>query len=185
MGDNIIHSSFKHGQNFKIGRFNVIQRGCQVGNNVRVEHFVLLEKNTKIGNNVYVDSYFRSSGNNKLGNNVTLRFGSTIAREVKVEDDVFISPNVMTIYSTESHEKIGGTVIGKGAFIGTNAVIGPGIKIGPGVIIGSMAYVNRDCLEPGVYVGIPARKIKDIPKREGHPPWVKDLWENRLGLEID
>jgi len=185
MEANFVHRTFEHGKNFKIGKFNVIQNGCQVGDNIKIEHFVLLKKNTKIGNNVYVDSYFRSSGNNKIGNNVTLRFGSTIAREVTVKDDVFISPNVMTIYSTASHEKIGGTVIGKGAFIGTNAVIGPGIKIGPGVVIGSMAYINRDCLEPGVYVGIPARKIKDIPKREGHPSWVKDLWENRLGLEID
>jgi len=155
-----IHPSFRHGKNFKIGKYVIIQEDCEVGDDVRIENFVLLKTGTKMGNNIYVDSYVRSSGINRIGNNVTIRFGSTIAREVTVEDDVFISPNVMTIYSTHKGERKGGTVIGRGAFIGTNAVLGPGVRIGPGVVIGAMAFVTKDCLEPGIYVGIPARKLE-------------------------
>lgn len=66
----------------------------------------------------------------------------------------------MTIYLTHELEKKMGIVIGGGAFIGTNVVIGAGVKIGPKVVIGAMAFVNKDCLEPGVYVGIPAKRIK-------------------------
>jgi len=157
--NNEIASDFRHGKNFKIGHYCVIQEGCEVGDDVDIQHHVLLKKGTKIGSNVYVDSFFRSSGNNRIGNNVTLRFGSTIAREVTVEDDVFISPNVMTIYSDHKGVRKGGMVIGKGSFIGTNVVINAGVEIVPGCIVGSMSLVTKDLLEPGIYIGIPARKV--------------------------
>ena len=153
-----IAEDFKCGKNFVCGSYVKIAEDVVVGDDVNIEHFVLLKKGTRIGNNVYVDSYVRSSGNNKIGNNVTLRFGSTIARDVTVEDDVFISPNVMTVYSKHTGEKVPGMVIGAGTHVGTNAVIGPGVKIAPNTTIGAMAYVTKDCKEPGIYVGIPAKK---------------------------
>lgn len=159
---NKIHPSFKHGKNFKIGDFCIIHEDVEVGDNVTIENYVLLKKGTKIGSNVFVDSYVRSSGSNKIGNNVTLRFGSTIAREVTIEDNVFISPNVMTIYSTHAHNKVPGTFVGDSAFIGTAVVLGPGVKIEKGVVVGSMAYVDKDLSEKGIYVGIPAKLIKKL-----------------------
>lgn len=127
----------------KIGDFVLIKENCEVGDNVVIKNFVRLASGTKIGNNTVIDSFVRSSGNNNIGNRVTLRYGSTIAKEVTIEDDVFVSPNVMTVYSTHTGRKIGGIVIGKGSFIGTNAVIGAGVQLGANVIIGAMAFINR------------------------------------------
>jgi len=158
----IVAEDFKHGKNFSMGNYCIIQEGCEVGDNVRLEHFVLFKKCTKIGDNVYVDSYVKSSGDNEIGSNVTLRFNATIAREVTVEDNVFISPNVMTIYSDHKGKAHPGIVIGKGVHIGTNAVIGHGVKIFQGSVVGAMAYVIRDIVYPGIYVGIPAKKIRNL-----------------------
>ena len=158
---NIIHQSFKHGKNFKIGNFCIIDENVIVGDNVTIENYVLLKAGTKIGDNVFLDSYVRSSGDNQIGNNVTVRYGATIAKEVTISSDSFISPNVMTIYSTHKEKKIPGTLIGRGAYIGTAAVIGPGVSIGEEVVIGSMSYANRDCIKKGVYVGVPARLKTD------------------------
>jgi len=155
IGKNVIIES-----GVRIGSHNIIQDNCVIGKNTKIEHHVLIKKDTIIGDGCYVDSYFRSSGDNKIGNNVTLRFGSTIARKVYVEDDVFIAPNVMTIFSKHTGEKSTGTFIKKNAFIGTAAVLGPNITVGEGVVIGGQAYVSKDCIEKGVYVGIPAKKIK-------------------------
>ena len=163
----VIAEDFKHGVNFSIGSHCIIQEGCEVGDNVRVENFVLLKKGTKIGSNVYVDSYVKSSGSNKIGSNVTLRFNATIAREVVIEDDVFISPNVMTIYSDHKGESHPGTVIGKGCHIGTNAVINHGLKIAPHTVVGALSLVTKNILSPGIYIGIPAIKIKDIEINNG------------------
>ena len=158
----IVSEDFKHGKNFSMGNHCIIQEGCEVGDNVRLEHFVLLKKGTKIGNNVYVDSYVKSSGGNSIGSNVTLRFNATVAREVTIEDDVFISPNVMTIYSDHTGMSHPGIVIGKGCHIGTNAVINHGVKIASGTVIGALSLVTKDILLPGIYIGIPAIKIKDL-----------------------
>jgi len=159
---NSIHESFKHGKNLKIGKFNVIEEDVIVGDNVDIQNFVLLKKGTRIGNNCYVDSYFRSSGDNYIGNNVTLRFGSTIARKVAVGNDVFISPNVMTVYSLPDGTKSSETIIGDGAFVGTAAVLAPNIKITPGCVVGANSFVNKSCLQKGVYVGNPAKLIREL-----------------------
>jgi UDP-N-acetylglucosamine acyltransferase len=159
---NEIHESFKHGKNLKMGNFNVIEEDVVVGDNVDIQNFVLLKKGTRIGDNCYVDSYFRSSGDNYIGDGVTLRFGSTIARKVAVGNDVFISPNVMTVYSLPDGSKSSQTLIGDGAFIGTAVVLGPDIKIVPGCVIGANSFVNKSCLERGVYVGNPAKCIRKL-----------------------
>lgn len=155
----IIKDTVIFGKNVSIGYNCVIEDDCEIGDGTVIEHFVLLKKGTKIGKNCFVDSYVRSSGDNKIGNNVTLRFGCTIAREVTIWDNVFISPNVMTIYSNPTGEKVGGTVIGAGAYIGTAAVIGPGVKIAPEVVVGAQAFVDRSLSERGTYVGVPVRKL--------------------------
>ncbi len=52
--------------------------------------------------------------------------------------------------------------IGDNVFIGVNSVITRGVTIGDNVIIGAGSVVTRDCLEPGVYAGVPAKKIMDL-----------------------
>lgn len=156
----IIAKDFKHGENFKCGPFVVIEVGCEVGDNVSIGPFCHFKPNTKIGNNVKIDSYVKSSGVNRIGNDVTLRYNSTIAREVVIEDGCYISPNVMTNYQTADGGHVGGTVIGAGTFVGTGTVIHHGVKIAPGCKIGAMSFVNKDINEPGTYIGIPAKKIK-------------------------
>jgi UDP-2-acetamido-3-amino-2,3-dideoxy-glucuronate N-acetyltransferase len=158
--NSVISQDFKFGSNLKCGPFVVIEEGCEVGDNVTIGPFCHFKPHTKIGNNVKIDSYVKSSGQNSIGNNVTLRYNSTIAREVVVEDDCYISPNVMTNYQTAEGGHKGGTVIGRGTFVGTGTVIHHGVKIFPGCKIGAMSFVNKDIADPGTYIGIPAKRIK-------------------------
>jgi UDP-2-acetamido-3-amino-2,3-dideoxy-glucuronate N-acetyltransferase len=160
LGTNIIHSSFTFGENFKIGGFCIIEEGVQVGDNVEIGNYVLLKKGTRIEDGVFIDSYVRSSGDNRICNGATIRFGATIARNVTVGEEAFISPNVMTIYTTHEGKSKGRTLIGAGAFIGTAAVINSGVQIGANVVIGAMTYVSKNCLEKGIYFGCPAKKIR-------------------------
>ena len=51
-------------------------------------------------------------------------------------------------------------VIGDDVWIGYGVHIMPGIKVGDGCVIGAGAVVTRDCEPYGVYVGVPAKKIK-------------------------
>lgn len=166
---NKIHPSFKHGENFKIGKFNYVHEDVEVGNNVEIKSYVELRPYTTIGDDCYIDSGAKLSGNCDIGNRVTIRYASIIARGVMVEDDVFISPQLMTENLNHRGEAIGGAHIGKGewngegkyrVFIGVNVTLSAGIKIVPGVVIGSKANVRKSILEPGIYVGNPARRLE-------------------------
>lgn len=53
--------------------------------------------------------------------------------------------------------------IGNGCWIGTRVVLLPGVTIGDGCVIAAGAVVNRDCAPNGMYAGVPARRIKDLP----------------------
>lgn len=154
---NNIHPAFKHGKNLKLGVFNHIHEGVEVGDDVTLRSYVELRTGTVIGDRCYIDSGVKSSGNCQIGNDVIIRFDSIIARNVVIEDGVFISPQVMFINIPFKEKEKKPTIIRKGVKIGTNATIADGVEIGEGVIIGAKAFVNRDCLEPGTYIGIPAR----------------------------
>lgn len=52
----------------------------------------------------------------------------------------------------------GGVRVGDRCFIGSGAVVKEGIVIGDDICIGAGAVVVADCLEPGIYLGSPARK---------------------------
>lgn len=88
-----------------------------------------------------------------------------------VEDDVGIGPGVTFI--TESHEvgqswrRMGRPIsieirVGRGSWIGANATILPGCNIAPGCVVGTNATVTRATEPDGLYVGIPARRVRDL-----------------------
>jgi maltose O-acetyltransferase len=53
--------------------------------------------------------------------------------------------------------------VGDGCWIGARSVILPGVTIGNGCVIATGAVVNRDCGANGLYAGVPARRIKELP----------------------
>ena len=52
--------------------------------------------------------------------------------------------------------------IGDHTFVGSRAVVLQGLTIGEHIIVGAGAVVTQSLTEPGVYVGIPARKVRSI-----------------------
>lgn len=166
---NKVASDFISGDNLSIGSFNLIEENVKVGDNVKIRNYVELRKGTRIGDNCYIDSGVKSSGQNRVGNRVILRYASILAKGVKIEDDVFISPQLMTENVNQYGEEIGGAHIGVGdwdgqtkyrVFIGTNVTLAAGIEICPSVIIGSKTNVRKSITEPGVYIGNPAKLLE-------------------------
>jgi UDP-3-O-[3-hydroxymyristoyl] glucosamine N-acyltransferase len=157
---NIIEEDVIIGDNVKIGSYCHLKSGVTIGDNTVLMNYIELRSNTKIGKSCYVDSKVSSSGNVKVGDYVTLRYDTILARGVEVGEGTYICPRVMTNNLDSSQSQIGGAKIGKRCFVGTNAVLQHGIVIEDEVLIGSMTFVNKDCNQSGVYIGIPAKKIK-------------------------
>lgn len=86
-----------------------------------------------------------------IGKGVIVNTGSSIDHDCIIEDYCHISVGA----------HVCGTVaIGKGTWIGAGSIISNNISICKNCITGAGAVVVQDIEEPGIYVGIPARRIK-------------------------
>jgi maltose O-acetyltransferase len=53
-------------------------------------------------------------------------------------------------------------VIGDGCWLGARVTIMPGVTVGDGCVVGAGAVVTSDCEPNGVYLGVPARRAREI-----------------------
>lgn len=91
--------------------------------------------------------------------------------DVTIGHRVFLGPQVMVGTSTHviggPEQRAGtysgrGVTIGDGCWIGARAVILPGVDVAAGCVIGAGAVVTRSTEPDGVYVGSPARRVRDL-----------------------
>lgn len=123
--------------------------GCKIGSNVFIGPFVEIQKDVNIGNFTKIQSH------------------TFICELVNIGDDCFIGHGVMFINDLFSEggpangdkTKWRSTKIGNKVSIGSNATILP-IEICDNVVIGAGAVVTKNIVEPGTYVGNPAKRIK-------------------------
>ena len=53
--------------------------------------------------------------------------------------------------------------VGDGAWLGTRTLVLPGVTIGAGCVVAAGAVVAEDLEPHGLYAGVPARRIRDLP----------------------
>jgi maltose O-acetyltransferase len=99
-----------------------------------------------INNNVYINA----SAPIQLGENVSLSAGSSL-----ISTGIIFSEKGKMKEHTSS--KI---IIGDNVQIGAGAIVLGGVTICDNVLVGAGAVVNKNIDEAGIYVGVPARKIK-------------------------
>lgn len=96
----------------------------------------------------------------------------TIAPKVNIGSFNYFNRNCSIGHHTKidafNHFGPGSTICGRCEFgqknsIGAGATIIDGIKIADNIIVGAGAVVTKDLLEPGTYVGVPARKLLPPP----------------------
>ncbi len=138
------------GEGVKIFNF-VNAYGCSIGDNSKVGAFVEIQKDVNIGVNTKIQSH------------------TFVCELVTIGDNCFVGHGVMFINDLFSK---GGpaqgdktlwksTKIGNNVSIGSNATILP-VEICDNTVIGAGAVVTKNISKPGVYVGNPAKMIKEI-----------------------
>lgn len=58
----------------------------------------------------------------------------------------------------------------RGSWVGIGAIILPGVTIGEGCVIAAGALVTKTTEPHGLYCGVPAKRVKDLPLNEAIPP---------------
>lgn len=121
---------------------------CTIGDNTFVGPFVEIQKGAIIGNNCKIQSHSFICEMVTIGNNCFISHGT-----------MFINDPFIKGHPAGGDKKLWkATKIGNNVSIGTNATILP-VKICDNVTIGAGSVVTKDLLEPGVYVGNPAKKL--------------------------
>jgi maltose O-acetyltransferase len=122
---------------------------------------------------IYPRCYFHTC-NVWLGRGAILNVGVHIENVERVEIGPRTGLGIFTLVLTSTHElgphdcRLGEwvrkpVVIGAGCWIGARSLILPGVTIGDGCLVAAGSVVTEDCEPDGVYAGVPARRIKDLP----------------------
>lgn len=120
-----------------------------IGKDTNIWQFCVVLKGAKIGENCNICSHCFIENDVVIGNNVTVKCGVQLWDGIKVEDNVFIGPNVTFCNdkypkSKNKNFKLEPVIVKKGAGIGANATILPGVVIGENALIGAGAVVTKD-----------------------------------------
>ncbi len=116
-----------------VGPFCEVQKGVSIGDGTRVQSHSFICELVTIGRNCFV-------GHGVMFTNDDFAGGGPARGDVS---------------------KWRSTVIGDNVSIGSNATIMP-VSICADTVIGAGSVVTRDIIEPGVYAGVPAKKLRSI-----------------------
>ncbi len=133
-----------------------------IGIETRIWQYAVILPGAKIGEEVNVCSHCLIESDVVVGNRVTIKSGVQLWDGLRVDDDVFIGPNVTFTNDKFPRSKIYPeqflqTRLEKGASIGGGAVILPGVTIGMGAMVGAGAVVTKSVPPYAIVTGSPAR----------------------------
>lgn len=137
----------------------------EMGDDFRLDDFCVMSGKIKIGRNVHITTQCLIAGGE---NGIVFEDFTTIAYGVKIftqSDDycgeTMTNSTIPEKYKNEFKKEV---VIEKHSIVGANSTIMPGVTLAEGTSVGAMSLVLLDTLPWSIYVGIPAKKIKNRSK---------------------
>ncbi|MEN9862341.1 MAG: hypothetical protein RLZZ601_105 [Pseudomonadota bacterium] len=140
-------------------------QSTEIGEGTHIWQFCIIFAEAKIGADCNICANVLIESDVIIGDNVTVKSGVQLWNGLRVEDNVFIGPNVTFTNDLFPRSKVYPkqflkTLIKTGASVGGGAVILPGIVIGEYAMIGAGAVVTRDVPAYALVVGNPARIVR-------------------------
>jgi acetyltransferase-like isoleucine patch superfamily enzyme len=135
-----------------------------IGDNVRIDDFCILSGNITLGSNIHISAYVALYG---VGGIIFEDYTGISPRSTiySAMDDFSGDYLIGPIHPTEyTNVQKGEVIIKKYSQIGTHSVIFPNVIIGEGCVVGAMTLVNKSLNEWGIYIGQPARFLKQRNK---------------------
>jgi acetyltransferase-like isoleucine patch superfamily enzyme len=166
--DQLSQLGFKSlGKNLKISDKASIYdySNIEIGDNSRIDDFCVVSGNVKIGNNVHITPMCLIAGGVEgiiLEDFVTIAYGVIIFTQ---SDDYhggsLTNSTIPKKYKNEKKIKV---LLKRHSIVGSGSIILPGVVLEVGVSVGAMTLVTKATDPWGIYVGIPAVKIRERGK---------------------
>ncbi|MBK4218114.1 hypothetical protein JJJ17_19480 [Paracoccus caeni] len=152
------------GRNVKISDKAAIYGAEQmrIGDNSRIDDFCVVSGRVEIGRNVHIAPLCLVAGGKPgivFGDFSGFAYGvKAFAQSDDYSGETMTNPTVPAEYKAERFERV---EIGRHAIVGTGSVIAPGVVLGEGTAVGAMALITRPTEPWSIYVGNPARRLRD------------------------
>ncbi len=138
-------------------------QSSDVGPGSQLWQYVVVLDGAQIGRDCNICSHCFLESDVQIGDRVTVKNGVQLWNGLRVENDVFIGPNVTFTNDRFPRSKHHGapleTCLRRGASIGAGATILPGIEVGANAMVGAGAVVTRNVPPNAIAVGNPARIV--------------------------
>lgn len=160
------------GDRFTVGCSAVLFAGTGYADAAFVGDGAVVRERCTIGQNVVIGSGVTVENDTKIGAFTKIQTGSYITAYMEIEENVFIAPMVTTTNDnfmgrTEKRFKlVKGPHIRRGARIGGGSIILPGVEVGPETFLAAGALLTKSTNPKRVYVGFPARDLREVPEEE-------------------
>ena len=163
----------------------IIEDGVEIGLGSRIYVNTQVRTGAKIGSECIIGKDCYIDAGVVIGNRCKIQNGVSVYHGVTLEDGVFLGPHMTTTNDLNPAAinpdgslkriddwKLGRTIFETGARVGAHATIicgDPVVRIGKWSLIGAGAVVTRGTTDFGLYVGNPAKWIRDVcPADLGH-----------------
>lgn len=135
-----------------------------VGDNVRIDDFCILSGNVTLGCNVHISAYSALYG--AEGIEFKDNSGCSARTTIYSAMDDFSGEYLIGPMHPEGTTQVtGGKVtIGHYVQLGAHCLVFPNVTIHEGSVVGALSLVTKDIPEWSIYVGIPAKKLRDRRK---------------------
>lgn len=114
-----------------------------------------------LGDGVFInrDCFLDTSGGIQIGQNSRIAPRVTM---ITATHPIGASEATRTRRTPEDNT-VAEIIIGDNVWVGTSSTILPGVTIGNGCVIAAGSVVTRNCEPNGLYAGVPARRVKELP----------------------
>ena len=138
-----------------------------IGLNTRIWQFAVILPKARIGADCNICSHVLIENDVIIGDRVTVKSCVQLWDGLRVEDNVFIGPNVTFTNDPFPRSKkypaaFPVTTVKAGASIGGGAIILPQITIGRRAMVGAGAVVTKSVPDNAVVLGNPARVVRYV-----------------------
>jgi acetyltransferase-like isoleucine patch superfamily enzyme len=160
------------GDGTTIGANAVLYRGSKIGKEVMIGDLASIREKCTIGDHVVVGRGVAVENQVEIGSYTKIQTNAYITAYTTIEDHVFIAPTVTTTNDNfmgrtkERFKYVKGATIKRGARVGGASILLPGVTVAEESFIGAGALVHRDTEPAKVYVGLPAKVLREVPDRE-------------------